>query len=172
MKISHILGSALLGGMLLLAPANRAQAQDLFSQDLLANILYGLVLPEGSYGSQGPYGPYGDPSYDPYRGDPRVYGGLDRRPYYDPYRGGYGRDFDPFEYEDKRERIDRSYAKAMNRLERQEREAREKVYRKYDGRIGRPGFQEKMAQIDRKYAHKRWKVERNTAKKYGRFDRY
>lgn len=53
------------------------------------------------------------------------------------------------------------YNKAMNRLARQEREAQEKAYRNYDGNQGNPRYQQRLAEIDRRYAHKRYKVERN-----------
>jgi hypothetical protein len=54
----------------------------------------------------------------------------------------------------------------MSRLDRQEREAREKAYRKYRGDVSHPQYREQMGKIDQKYAHKREKVERNTAKEY------
>jgi hypothetical protein len=54
----------------------------------------------------------------------------------------------------------------MQRLDRQEYEAREKVYRKYRGNASHPQYRERMAKISRKYDHKREKVERNTAKEY------
>jgi hypothetical protein len=53
------------------------------------------------------------------------------------------------------------YNKAMDRLARQEREAREKAYRKYGGNLHDSRFREQLAEIDRKYDHKRDKVERN-----------
>jgi hypothetical protein len=52
----------------------------------------------------------------------------------------------------------------MNRLERQEREAREKAYRKYGGNVADSRYRERQREIAEKYAHKRDKVERNTAK--------
>ena len=55
----------------------------------------------------------------------------------------------------------RKYDKAMNRLERQEREARAKAYRRYEGDRRDPGYRERLGKIDRKYDHKRDKVERN-----------
>ncbi len=60
----------------------------------------------------------------------------------------------------------RKYSKAMNRLARQEREARAKAYRRYEGDRRDPRFNERLADIDRKYEHKRGKVERNWG--YGR----
>ena len=56
------------------------------------------------------------------------------------------------------------YNKAMDRLARQEREAREKAYRNYDGNISDPRYQRRLAEIDRRYDHKRDKVERNLRK--------
>ena len=53
------------------------------------------------------------------------------------------------------------YNKAMNRLARQEREARTKAYRRYEGDRRDPRYRERLAQIDRRYDHKRYKVERN-----------
>lgn len=53
------------------------------------------------------------------------------------------------------------YNKAMNRLARQEREAQEKAYRNYDGNRGNPRYQQRLAEIDRKYDQKRYQVERN-----------
>ena len=55
----------------------------------------------------------------------------------------------------------RKYDKAMNRLERQEREARAQAYRRYEGERRDPGYRERLGKIDRKYDHKRDKVERN-----------
>jgi hypothetical protein len=52
----------------------------------------------------------------------------------------------------------------MNRLDRQEAEARAKAYRKSYGDPAR--YRERMAKIDRKYSYKRYKVERNTARDY------
>jgi hypothetical protein len=54
----------------------------------------------------------------------------------------------------------------MNRLDRQEREARAKVYRKYDGNLHDPRYRERLGEIDRKYDHKRHKVQRNTREDY------
>jgi hypothetical protein len=68
-------------------------------------------------------------------------------------------------------RLNEKYDKAMRRLDRQEAEARAKAYRKSDGNPYR--YRERLAEIDRKYDHKRYKVERNTAKDYGKLsDKY
>jgi hypothetical protein len=55
----------------------------------------------------------------------------------------------------------RKYNKAMNRLSRQEREAQEKAARRYEGDRRDPRYRERLSEIDRKYDHKRDKVERN-----------
>jgi len=55
----------------------------------------------------------------------------------------------------------RKYNKAMNRLARQEREAQEKAYRRYEGDRRDPRYRERLGEIDRRYDHKRDKVERN-----------
>jgi hypothetical protein len=55
----------------------------------------------------------------------------------------------------------RKYHKAMNRLSRQEREARTKAYRRYEGDRRDPRYWERLSEIDRRYDHKRDKVERN-----------
>jgi hypothetical protein len=54
----------------------------------------------------------------------------------------------------------------MRRLDRQEREAEEKAYRKYDGKVQDPRYQETQRKIDQKYDHKRGKVERNLGKEH------
>ena len=53
------------------------------------------------------------------------------------------------------------YNKAMHRLSRQEREARAKAARRYEGDRRDPRYRERLAEIDRRYDHKRDKVERN-----------
>ena len=60
----------------------------------------------------------------------------------------------------------RKYNKATDRLARQEREAQAKAYRRYDGNTNDPRYRERLDEIDRKYDHKRDKVERNWG--YGR----
>jgi hypothetical protein len=62
-------------------------------------------------------------------------------------------------------RLNYDYAKAMSRLDRQEAEARAKAYRNSYGNPAR--YSEQMAKIARKYDYKRYKVERNTAHRYG-----
>jgi len=55
----------------------------------------------------------------------------------------------------------KKYHKAMNRLSRQEREARAKAARRYEGDRRDPRYRERLSEIDRRYDHKRDKVERN-----------
>jgi hypothetical protein len=89
-----------------------------------------------------------------------------RRPYYDRYSDNYRR-YNDWErrrgynsswYDGKEAQ---KYSKAMNRLARQEREAQEKAYRRYEGNRNDPRLRERLAEINRKYDHKRDKVERN-----------
>ncbi len=55
----------------------------------------------------------------------------------------------------------RKYNKAMDRLARQEQEARAKAYRRSEGDRRDPRYRERLGEIDRRYDHKRDKVERN-----------
>ena len=192
MKTYRMFVIATLTGVFILISAPRAHAVDPYSQDLLTNLLYGLVLGD-PYGSQGnlPYGSYGHPSYDPYGNPPYdSYGNstYSPPPYYDPYGiggSGYGRPtLDPYRpspgdynraqdrryrYQERSQRLESKYAKAMNRLGRQEAEARAKAYSKYYGDPVR--YRKQMEKIDRKYNHKRYKVERNTARNYRKLSR-
>jgi hypothetical protein len=83
-----------------------------------------------------------------------------RRPSYGRYsndwerRRGYGSSWQYGENS-------RKYNKAMNRLSRQEREARGKAARRYEGDRRDPRFRERLAEIDRRYDRKRYQVERN-----------
>ena len=135
----------------------------------MALFLAGCVPPDGRggyYGSSSdPYysgGYYGGSSYDPYYGQ------------YDPYaRGGWydGRSRHDIEeaHAKKHEKLERKYDKAMRRLDRQEREAEEKAYRRYDGNVHDPRYQENQRKIDEKYDHKRGKVERNLGKDHHKY---
>ena len=190
MKTHRVLVVAALAGVLVFASVQRANAMDPYYQDLLSNILSGLVqgTPYSPYGgpSYDPYGtspsgPYGTPTYGPYGTPP--YGPYGNSPYYDPQGlsgGGYygptrdsygpspydyyrGRD-NRYRYQERIGRLDGKYAKAMSRLDRQQYEASAKAYRKHYGNPSR--YSEEMAKIDRKYGYKRYKVERNTAKDY------
>lgn len=81
---------------------------------------------------------------------------------YNDYQGRYNdwgrRGYDSSGYYGK---DGRKYNKAMNRLARQEREARERAYRRYEGNRRDPRYWERLAEIDRKYDRKRYQVERN-----------
>jgi|SRR5581483_5935317 len=83
--------------------------------------------------------------------------------YRHPYTGRYGRWQRPQSYGSTwgygKNRW--KYDKAMNRLARQEREARAKAYRRYEGNGNDWRYRRRLAEIDRKYDHKRGKVERN-----------
>jgi len=163
MKRYRMLVVAALAGVFICASGNKASAQYNPGQDLVSSLIYGLVLGNTPYGSYG--GPaYGGPAYDPrYTGR----GGYAEPPY-SPFPFGFGRDQDDrYSYEERGDRLDRKYDKAMRRLDRQEYEARQKAARKYRGERK---YSEKMAKIDRKYDHKRWKVERNTAQDYRKLD--
>ena len=67
------------------------------------------------------------------------------------------RDGSSWEYGNKH----RKYNKAMTRLERQEREARAKAARRYEGDRRDPRYRERLAEIDRRYDQKRYQVRRN-----------
>ena len=93
-------------------------------------------------------------------------------PYEEPYRYDEGRYYDRGRSNGNRlARLEAKYEKAMRRLDRQEREALDKAYRKYRGDQSHPGYRERLAKIQRKYSHKRDKVERNTAKEYRKITR-
>jgi hypothetical protein len=154
---------ATLAGVLVLTSVPRVQAMDPYSQDLLSTLLYGCYGPSPS----DPYGnpTYGSSGYPPYYDPDGLGGGRCEGPARgacspSPYDSYQGRE-NPYRYQERSGRLDRQYAKAMNRLERQEYEARAKAARKYYGDPVR--YRDQMAKIDRKYAQKRDKVERNTA---------
>lgn len=67
------------------------------------------------------------------------------------------RDGSSWEYGKKHQK----YNKAMNRLSRQEREAREKAARRYEGNLRDPRYRERLSEIDRRYDQKRYQVKRN-----------
>ena len=62
----------------------------------------------------------------------------------------------------------RKYRKAMERLARQEREAQAKAYRRYGDDRRDPRYWDRLDDIERKYEHKRDKVERNWGWGYDR----
>ncbi len=107
-------------------------------------------------------------AYDTHRSQEHRRLWSDSSSYRDPATGRYGdsyrdpatgshRDGSSWEYGKKRQK----YNKAMHRLSRQEREARAKAARRYEGDRRDPRYQERLAEIDRRYDHKRDKVERN-----------
>jgi hypothetical protein len=164
MRISRVLASTTLAGVLFFSAAPKARAIEPTTQDLLSQLLFGMVLgaPAGAPGALSggyglsPYDPYDPSAYDPYQNG--RYGSYGAPPYYDVYRDRERR------YRSERQ-VQYDYEKAMRRLDRQEAEARAKAYRKSRGNPER--YYDRMAKIERKYAHKRYKVERNTARRYG-----
>lgn len=186
MKARHLFFAVALSGFLFFPLGNKAVAQSTLSQDLVTQLLYGLLVPGGSYDpyAGAPYDPYAGARYDPYAGsryDPYPY---DPRGSYSPFPSvgdlfGYDRrDYDRrsydrrYEYGERLDNLEHKYGKAMNRLERQEREAREKAYHNYRrGKMSPDKFRDRMGDISRKYEHKRDKVERNTAKDYRKLNR-
>lgn len=166
MNTKRTLIIAALSGIVVFSTVSLATAQNTYSQDLFTGLLYDLLVPGNTYGpSSRPYpdrfdnGRYPDRS----RGYSDPYSSL----YEEPYRRDEGRYYDRGRgYDERLGRLEAKYEKAMHRLDRQEREALDKAYQKYRGDRSHPGFRERVAKIQRKYAHKRDKVERNTAKEY------
>ena len=107
-------------------------------------------------------------AYDMHRSQEHRRSWSDSSSYRDPATGRYrdsyrdpatGRHWDgsSWEYGKKHQK----YNKAMNRLARQEREARAKAARRYEGDRRDPRYRERLAEIDRRYDQKRYQVERN-----------
>ena len=96
-----------------------------------------------SYRTSDPY--YGGAPDPYYSGAPDPYYGRTPAPYYDPYYNARSR---AEEYRDREreheehEKLEQKYDKAMNRLDRQEREAEEKLYRKSGGNSADPRFRD------------------------------
>jgi hypothetical protein len=59
------------------------------------------------------------------------------------------------------QQLNAQYDRAMRRLARQEREAKDRAYWHYDGNIYDPGYRAQIARIERQYAYKRAQVARN-----------
>ena len=148
------------------------------TKPLLWSVILGVALLTAgcgpTYGGRG-YG-YGSPysSYDPF------YSGG--RGYYDPYYGGrqssyYGgydnRSHGQVHRDIERDsnRVEHKYEKGMRRLDRQEQEAREKAARRFGGNTSDPRYRERLDDIDRKYDHKRDKVENLRNRGYRKLDR-
>ncbi|MGE0822218.1 MAG: hypothetical protein AB7G75_33035 [Candidatus Binatia bacterium] len=149
MNAKHLLGMILLGGALFVAgcgPAHRGSRY------------YGYGNPYGGYDSYSGRG-----IYDPYYStrDPYYYGNYDNRSHREVHR----------DIERGANKVERKYDKAMDRLDRQEREAREKAGRKYGGNTSDPHYRERLDKIDRKYDHKRDKVEHLRNQGYRKLDR-
>ena len=89
-------------------------------------------------------------------------GDFYRHSYRHSYRSDYGQNWQ----HGKRSELRYKHNKAMNRLDRQEREAQAKAYRHYDGNRSDPRYRQRLAEIDRKYDQKRYQVDRNTRKDY------
>ncbi len=153
MKTTTFISSFALGALLLLAGCAPG----------LGNNGYYSGYDPYSGGSSG--SGYGGGSYDPYYGSSDPYqGGYDRGGYDDPYSGR-----DQYRsHKETHKKLEHKYDKAMRRLDRQEREAEEKAYRKHGGDTNDPRYQEAQRKIDRKYEHKRDKVERNVSKEHKR----
>jgi ABC-type transport system substrate-binding protein len=121
----------------------------------MGGVSYGRSYDPFYGGYSGGNGGYYDPSYS------------SRNPY---YGSGYYEPRSPWEaqrdHEQEHEKLDYKYDKAMRRLDRQEREAEEKLNRKYGGNTNDPRYQDAQRKVDQKYDHKRDKVERNTRKEH------
>jgi hypothetical protein len=137
-------------------------------------------LGRGGYGHS--YDPYynegGARTYDPYYSGGNYYGGGYDARTYSPYgNGGYYDDRSHREvhrdleraHEAEHEQLEHKYDKAMNRLNRQEREAEEKALRKSGGNPNDPRFQDTHRKIDQKYDAKREQVEHNLHKDHREF---
>jgi hypothetical protein len=144
---------------------------------LLWSALLGIALFTAGcgpvYGGRGySYGSPYSSIYDPYYGggyyDPYYAG---RQPY---YRGSYdGRSHGELHRDIERgaNKVERKYDKGMQRLDRQEAEARAKAARRFGGNTADPRYQDRLQDIDRKYDHKRDKVENLRDKGYRKLDR-
>lgn len=143
---------------------------------LWSTLLGAALLTAGcgpTYGGRG-YG-YGSP----YRAYDSYYGGGG---YYDPYYGNrvpyYSGTYDNRSHgelhrdlEHDANRVEQKYEKGMHRLDRQEAEAREKATRRFGGNPADPRYQDALENIDRKYDHKREKVDNLRGKGYRKLDR-
>ncbi len=121
---------------------------------------YGSGSPERAYDS---YYDGGGRYYDPYYGNQEPYsrGTYDNRSHREVHR----------EIEHDAARAEQKYDKGMQRLDRQEQEAREKAARRFGGNPADPQYQESLEKIDRRYDHKREKVDKLRDKGHRKLDR-
>lgn len=151
------------------------------TKSLFFSVLLGVALFTSgcgpTYGGRG-YGGYGSP-YSIYEPSSSYGGGGG---YYDPYYGSRGSYYgDTYDNRSHREvhrdiehdanQVEQKYDKGMRRLDRQEAEAREKATRRFGGNTADPHYQEQLDKIDRKYDHKREKVDNLRNKGYRKLDR-
>ena len=145
---------AMLSGVFLTLTSVSAQAQYAEQPSyLLSRLVQEFVRPGGDASSL-----Y---STNPYRYNDRY---RTPRDFYrdDSYRATHRH----YKYERRQAKLEHKYNKAMRRLDRQERNALDHAYRKYHGDTSHTGYRERVAKIDRKFDHKRFKVERNIGKDY------
>jgi hypothetical protein len=145
---------------------------------LLRSVILGVALFTAGCGST-----HGGRSYgygSPYRAYDSYYGGGGG--YYDPYYGNrepyYRSSYDNRSHrevhrdlEHDATKAEQKYDKGMRRLDRQEQEAREKAARRFGGNPSGPRYQKSLDKIDRKYDHKREKVDDLRNKDYRKLDR-
>jgi len=156
MKVKLLLWSIFLGSALFMLGCGTTSGRYGYASS-------GYGYPSRAYDSYS-RGYYGG-SYDPYytTRQPYAYGTYDNR---SPWEAR--RDFERT-HENEHENLEYKYDKAMRRLDRQEREAEEKLQRKYGADTNNPEYLEKQRKIDQKYDHKQEKVERNTRKEHNEY---
>jgi len=151
MITKHFLWSVMLGTALFTAGCGPAYSGRGYGYDSSYNSIY-----DSFYGRGGGY-------YDPYYGNPWPYS-------YDTYDNRSHRQVHR-DLEGDADRVEQKYDKGMRRLDRQEQEAREKAARRYGGNPSDPRYQNELNKIDRKYDHKREKVDDLRDKGYRKLDR-
>ena len=151
MFTKHFLWSLMLGTVLFTAGCGPAYSGPGYGYGSSYNSIY-----DSFYGRGGGY-------YDPYYGNPWPYS-------YDTYDNRSHRQVHR-DLEGDADRVEQKYDKGMQRLDRQEQEAREKAARRYGGNPSDPRYQNELNKIDRKYDHKREKVDDLRDKGYRKLDR-
>jgi|GEM_PF-2822881 len=151
MNTQHVLWSAVIGAALLTAGCGPTYGGRGYGYGFPYSSIY-----EPYYGGGGGY-------YDPYYGNrlPYYYGTYDNRSHRELHR----------DFEHEAANVERKYDKGMQRLDRQEQEAREKAARRFGGNPADPRYQNELNKIDRKYDHKREKVDNLRDKGYRKLDR-